>query len=88
VTVPFTGKETVPESGQLNNPVIIKTRLSYRDRSWLGRPLHPEQAREVSHIALRLAALLLLEPTLDANYAAVLASISTEGVLAPEIIPI
>lgn len=51
---------------------VIKKWLSYRDRSWLGRPLHPEEAREVCQIARRLAALLLLEPGLDANYAAVL----------------
>jgi hypothetical protein len=51
---------------------VIKKWLSYRDRSWLGRPLRPDEAREVSQIARRLAALLLLEPVLDANYAGVL----------------
>jgi hypothetical protein len=51
---------------------VIKKWLSYRDRSWLGRPLRPDEARELSQTARRLAALLLLERSLDANYGAVL----------------
>ncbi len=54
---------------------VIKKWLSYRDRSWLNRPLHPDEAREASQTARRLAALLLLEPELNANYAAVISSV-------------
>ena len=49
---------------------VVKKWLSYREHSLLGRPLTPDEAREVTHTARRLAALLLLAPALDANYAA------------------
>ena len=42
----------------------------YREHGLLGRPLTPDEARKVTHAARRLAALLLLTPALDANYAA------------------
>jgi hypothetical protein len=51
---------------------VIKKWLSYRDRSWLGRPLRPDEVRELTHTARRLAALLLLELALDENYKATL----------------
>ena len=44
---------------------------SYREYALLGRPLAPEEARTLSEVARRLAALRLLEPALDANYNAV-----------------
>ena len=47
---------------------VIKKWLSYREFALLGRALTPEEVREVSHIARRIAALILLEPELDANY--------------------
>jgi hypothetical protein len=50
---------------------VMKKWLSYRERPLLGRPLKPEEAREVCDMARRIAALLLLEPALDASYAAV-----------------
>lgn len=50
---------------------VIKKWLSYREHDILGRALHAEEAREVTNIARRIAALLLLEPALDANYEAV-----------------
>jgi len=50
---------------------VIKKWLSYREQPILGRPLKPEEAREVMNVARRIAALLLLGPALDANYAAV-----------------
>jgi len=50
---------------------VIKKWLSYREHGILGRALHAEEAREVTNIARRIAALLLLEPALDANYEAV-----------------
>ena len=53
---------------------VIKKWLSYRERELLGRPLTPEEAREVMNIARRIAAILLLEPALDANYESVKAS--------------
>ncbi|MBI3950719.1 MAG: N-6 DNA methylase [Acidobacteria bacterium] len=50
---------------------VIKKWLSYREQSLLGRALTSEEAREVRDIARRIAAILLLKPALDANYAAV-----------------
>jgi len=50
---------------------VIKKWLSYRERPLLGRSLRPEEVRDVSDIARRIAALLLLGPALDANYQAV-----------------
>jgi hypothetical protein len=50
---------------------VIKKWLSYRESKVLGRTLTMDEAREVTNIARRIAALLLLEPQLDANYQAV-----------------
>jgi hypothetical protein len=50
---------------------VIKKWLSYRERELLGRALTPDEAREVMNMARRIAAILLLEPALDANYEAV-----------------
>jgi hypothetical protein len=50
---------------------VLKKWLSYRERPLLGRGLRVDEAREVSQIARRIAAILLLEPELDANYRAV-----------------
>jgi hypothetical protein len=47
---------------------VIKKWLSYREKSLLGRGLRPEEAREVTDIARRIAAILLLGPALDDNY--------------------
>jgi hypothetical protein len=47
---------------------VLKKWLSYREQALLGRPLIPDEAREVTQTARRLAALLLLTPELDANY--------------------
>jgi hypothetical protein len=47
---------------------VIKKWLSYRERPLLGRGLSPDEARAVTQIARRIAAILLLEPALDANY--------------------
>jgi hypothetical protein len=53
---------------------VMKKWLSYREHALLGRPLTTDEAREVTHLARRIAALLLLQPTLDQNYAAVKAA--------------
>ncbi len=53
---------------------VIKKWLSYREHKLLGRPLSTDEAREVMNIARRIAAILLLEPVLDANYQAVKSS--------------
>ena len=53
---------------------VIKKWLSYREHELLGRALTTEEAREVTNMARRIAALLLLEPALDENYAAVCAA--------------
>ena len=47
---------------------VLKKWLSYRERPLLGRPLTTQEAREFSAIVRRIAALLLLEAELDANY--------------------
>lgn len=47
---------------------VLKKWLSYREESVLGRPLRPEEAREFTAIARRVAALLALGPDLDASY--------------------
>lgn len=50
---------------------VMKKWLSYREQTVLGRPLSIEEAREVQQMSRRIAALLSLEPALDANYEAV-----------------
>ncbi|MGH9874314.1 MAG: type ISP restriction/modification enzyme [Pyrinomonadaceae bacterium] len=47
---------------------VIKKWLSYREHKLLGRPLTMDEAHEVMNIARRIASILLLEPSLDANY--------------------
>jgi hypothetical protein len=53
---------------------VIKKWLSYREFELLGRPLTPEEAREFTHMARRIAGLILLQPELDKNYQAVKAA--------------
>ena len=53
---------------------VIKKWLSYREFELLGRALTPDEAREVTHMARRIAALILLQPALDQNYQAVKAA--------------
>lgn len=53
---------------------VIKKWLSYREHELLGRALTVEEAREVTNMARRIAAILLLEPTLDENYRAIKSS--------------
>lgn len=50
---------------------VIKKWLSYRESELLGRALKPEEAREVTNIARRIACILLLQPALDENYESV-----------------
>jgi hypothetical protein len=54
---------------------VIKKWLSYREAPLLGRPLRLEEVREVSHIARRIAAILLMEPALNDAYAATKADV-------------
>ena len=53
---------------------VVKKWLSYRERDLLGRGLSADEVREVSAIVRRIAAILLLGPELDANYARVKAA--------------
>ena len=53
---------------------VIKKWLSYREDEILGRALKPDEAREVTSMARRLAALILVQPALDENYKSVKAS--------------
>jgi hypothetical protein len=43
----------------------------YREYDLLGRALTPDEAREVTNMTRRIAALILLQPELDKNYEAV-----------------
>ena len=54
---------------------VMKKWLSYREYDLLGRPLKSEEAREVTAMARRLAALCLLQPKLDENYRAAVADL-------------
>ncbi len=47
---------------------VIKKWLSYREKALLGRGLTNKEARHVTDMARRIAALLLMGPALDANY--------------------
>jgi len=47
---------------------IIKKWLSYREQELLGRALQADEAREVTNMARRLTAIILLHPALDENY--------------------
>lgn len=47
---------------------VMKKWLSYREEGLLGRPLTTDEAREVTDMARRIAAILLLEPEMDENY--------------------
>ncbi|HUF70290.1 MAG TPA: type ISP restriction/modification enzyme [Longimicrobiales bacterium] len=50
---------------------VIKKWLSYRENKLLGRGLTPDEARYVTEIARRMAALVALQPNLDQNYGTV-----------------
>jgi len=62
---------------------VIKKWLSYREFDLLGRALTPDEAREVTHMARRIAALILLQPELDGNYQAVKAATLDWGAIKP-----
>jgi hypothetical protein len=47
---------------------VIKKWLSYREHGVLGRALSVDEAREVTGMARRIAAILLLESSLDQNF--------------------
>ena len=51
---------------------VIRKWLSYREHKMLGRPLHADEARYVTEMARRIAAILLIQPVLDNNYRTVL----------------
>lgn len=53
---------------------VIKKWLSYREKKLLGRSLTSNEVREVTNMARRLTAIVLLEPALDQNYRKVKAS--------------
>jgi hypothetical protein len=61
----------VNASTRIGGYQVIKKWLSYREHDLLGRSLTSDEAREVTNIARRIAAILLLEPALNANYEAV-----------------
>ena len=54
---------------------VMKKWLSYRERALLGRDLKTDEARYVTEMTRRIAAILLLEPALDENYERVKANV-------------
>jgi hypothetical protein len=48
---------------------VVKKWLSYREKAVLGRDLRLEEALYVTDLIRRLAALVALQPALDASYA-------------------
>jgi hypothetical protein len=54
---------------------VIKKWLSYREKELLGRSLTVAEARCVTDMARRIAAILLLGPLHDASYRAVKAEV-------------
>jgi hypothetical protein len=54
---------------------VIKKWLSYRERALLGRDLTTDEARYVTEMVRRIAALVLMGPELDANYERVKADV-------------
>jgi Type ISP C-terminal specificity domain len=68
---------------------VVKKWISYREQNLLGRPLRDDEARYVTEMIRRIAAILLLEPALNANYEAVKASVfpwtSTETEVTPDL---
>ncbi|HZL25638.1 MAG TPA: type ISP restriction/modification enzyme [Acidobacteriaceae bacterium] len=50
---------------------VLKKWLSYRELPLLGRPLREDEARYFAQVARRIAAILLMDPALDASYAAI-----------------
>ena len=50
--------------------LVLKKWISYREHDVIGRDITKDEAREFTHIVRRIAALMLLEPSLDANYVA------------------
>ena len=53
---------------------VLKKWLSYREEALLGRTVTLDEVDYVTQVCRRIAALLLLGPGLDANYAAVKAA--------------
>jgi hypothetical protein len=51
--------------------LVLKKWLSYRETVVLGRDITKDEVREFTHMVRRIAAMLLMEPVLDANYVAV-----------------
>ncbi|MEX0974656.1 MAG: type ISP restriction/modification enzyme [Bacillota bacterium] len=61
---------------------VIRVWLSYREFSVSGRSLTLDEVRTVTHMARRLARIVLLEPALDENYVACkTVSIGSDGLL-------
>jgi hypothetical protein len=57
---------------------VLKKWLSYRERELLARDLTPDEARTFTQLVRRIAAILLLEPQLDASYQAAAAATANE----------
>ncbi len=62
---------------------VIKKWLSYREKSVLGRSMNAEEVREVTEMARRITALVLLQPALDENYGSSAEFVGENGVCDP-----
>ena len=47
---------------------MIKKWLSYREKALLGRSMTMDEIEYVTEMIRRIAAIILLQPTLDTNY--------------------
>jgi hypothetical protein len=65
---------TVPQSVwdfTIGGYQVFKKWLSYREQDVLSRPITTAEAREATALVRRLAALVMMQPDLDANYLAI-----------------
>ena len=51
---------------------MLKKWLSYREAAVLGRALQEDEARYFAQVVRRIAGILMMGPSVDASYAAIL----------------
>lgn len=71
------------EDREIGRHAVLRKWPNYRERDILGRALTLEEVDGLTATIRRLAALRLLEPALDANYAAVAADATPWNDAAP-----
>jgi hypothetical protein len=68
------GESSLESSGVASAGEALRVGTTRAPVDLLGRALTPDEAREVTHTARRIAALILLQSELDKNYPAVKAA--------------